>query len=59
MSHADVLIIEISLPRALLFCFSASCSLDALSTLSVAVFNCHIDSVVSYQSDVSMLCTWF
>lgn len=47
MYYADVLIIQIYLPYALFFCFSANCYLDVLSSISVAVFNWHIDSVIS------------
>ena len=51
MYYADVLIIQVCLPYALFFCFSANCYLDVLSSVSVAVFNWDIDSVISYQSD--------
>lgn len=58
MYYADVLIMQVYFPYALVFCFSANCYLDVLSSVSVALFNWPVDSLIPYQSDFfSVLCT--
>lgn len=46
MYYANVLIIKVYLPYAVIF-FSANYYLDVLSSISFAVFNWHIESVIS------------
>lgn len=46
-----MLMFYVYFPYALFFCFSANCYLDVLSSVSVALFNWPVDSLIPYQSD--------